>query len=96
MDILPDSTSPIPEKVVETGEFHQALTTILRQLPADWREPFILHIRDGLSVEDVAQMEGLPIDEFTTASIWRVSFSARTWWMSIGTHCSHRQPSLTS
>jgi RNA polymerase sigma-70 factor (ECF subfamily) len=63
IDVLPNPSSPIPEQVVESLEFQHALATILRQLPTAWREPFLLHVRDGLSLREVAQMEGLPMAE---------------------------------
>jgi RNA polymerase sigma factor (sigma-70 family) len=63
IDVLPNPSSPIPEQVVESLEFQHALATILRQLPTAWREPFLLHVRDGLSLREVAQMEGLPVGE---------------------------------
>jgi RNA polymerase sigma factor (sigma-70 family) len=63
IDVLPNPSSPVPEQVVESLEFQHTLATILRQLPTIWREPFLLHIRDGLSLRDVAQMEGLHVAE---------------------------------
>src|SRR5258708_6985739 len=63
VDILPDPTSPIPDQIVESSEFQRALATVLRQLPTDWREPFLLHTRDGLSLHDVAQLEGVSVAE---------------------------------
>jgi RNA polymerase sigma factor (sigma-70 family) len=63
IDVLPNPSSPIPEHVVESLEFQHALATILRQLPTIWREPFLLHVRDGLSAREVAEIEGLPVAE---------------------------------
>lgn len=61
IDVLPDPTSPIPEHVVEGNEFQQGLSSLLGQLPSAWREPFVLHVRDGLTLRQVAQVEGLPV-----------------------------------
>jgi RNA polymerase sigma factor (sigma-70 family) len=63
IDILPDPSSPIPEDVVASWEFQRALASILRQLPTRWREPFLLHVRDGQPIRDVAQLEGAPVAE---------------------------------
>jgi RNA polymerase sigma factor (sigma-70 family) len=60
VDIFPDPSSPVPEQLVESLEFQQALASILRQLPTSWREPFLLHVRDGLSLREVSQLEGVP------------------------------------
>jgi len=59
IDILPDPTAPIPEQVAESDEFQHALVAILCQLPADWRELFLLHVRDGYSIAAIAHLEGL-------------------------------------
>jgi RNA polymerase sigma factor (sigma-70 family) len=61
IDVLPDPTSPIPEQVVEDNQLQQGLSSLLNQLPSAWREPFVLHVRDGLSLRQVAQVEGLPV-----------------------------------
>jgi hypothetical protein len=49
--------------VVESLEFQQALVRILQQVPTAWREPFLLHVRDGLLVRQMAEMEGIPVAE---------------------------------
>jgi RNA polymerase sigma factor (sigma-70 family) len=63
IDILPDPTAEIPDQVVESEEFQQLLAKLLRQLPLIWREPFLLHVRDGLSLPEVARLEGVPVAE---------------------------------
>ncbi len=63
IDILPDPSAPVPEQVVESREFQQALASILSQLPDGWREPYLLHVRDGLTLTQVAAMEGVPRGE---------------------------------
>jgi hypothetical protein len=49
--------------VVESLEFQHALGAILRQLPTAWREPFLLDVRDGQSIREVAQLEGVSESE---------------------------------
>jgi DNA-directed RNA polymerase specialized sigma24 family protein len=63
IDILPDPTAPIPDRVLESAEFAQALAQILALLPDTWREPFVLHVRDGLTIREVAIIEGVPANE---------------------------------
>lgn len=63
IDILPNPSSPIPGQVVESLEFQHALGAILRQLPTAWREPFLLDVRDGQSIREVAQLEGVSESE---------------------------------
>jgi RNA polymerase sigma factor (sigma-70 family) len=60
IDILPDSSSPIPEEVVESRELQEELARLLSRLPQSWREPFLLRHRDGLSTRTIAKLEGLP------------------------------------
>jgi RNA polymerase sigma factor (sigma-70 family) len=63
VDVLPDPSSPIPEHVVESREFQHALLGLIRELPAAWREPFLLQVRDGLPLREIASLEGLPVRE---------------------------------
>jgi RNA polymerase sigma factor (sigma-70 family) len=63
VEVLPDPKAPIPEEVVDGLEFQRALLDLLGQLPGDWREAFLLHVRDGLSIEEVAAVEGIPSAE---------------------------------
>lgn len=63
IDLLPDPTAPIPEDVALSAEFQRALAAIFCQLPEQWREPFLLHVRDGLPLERVALIEGLTPEE---------------------------------
>jgi RNA polymerase sigma factor (sigma-70 family) len=63
IDILPDPTAPVPDQVVESLEFQRALAALLCQLPAEWREPFVLHVVDGLPLRQVARIEGLSLAE---------------------------------
>jgi RNA polymerase sigma factor (sigma-70 family) len=63
VEVFPDPKAPVPEEVVEGREFQRALLDLLRQLPGDWREAFLLHVRDGLSIDEVAAVEGIPSAE---------------------------------
>jgi RNA polymerase sigma factor (sigma-70 family) len=63
VEVLPDPKAPVPEEVVEGREFQRALLDLLGQLPGDWREAFLLHVRDGLSIDEVAAVEGIPSAE---------------------------------
>ena len=58
MDVLPDPTAPIPEEIIERREFQSALASIIGHLPESWREPFLMHMVDGMSVEEIARIEG--------------------------------------
>jgi RNA polymerase sigma factor (sigma-70 family) len=62
-EVLPDPRAPVPEEVVEGREFQRALLDPLSQLPGDWREAFLLHVRDGLSIDEVGAVEGIPAAE---------------------------------
>jgi RNA polymerase sigma factor (sigma-70 family) len=59
VDVLPDPKAAPPEQAVEKEEFQQALLSILLQLPEEWRESFLLRVRDGLSPAQVAAAEGI-------------------------------------
>jgi len=63
VEVLPDPKAPVPEEVVEAREIQRALLDLLGQLPGDWREAFLLHVRDGLSIDEVAAIEGIPAAE---------------------------------
>jgi RNA polymerase sigma factor (sigma-70 family) len=63
VEVLPDPKAPIPEEIVEGREFQRALLALLSQLPGDWREAFLLHVRDGLSIAEVAAVESIPTVE---------------------------------
>jgi len=52
-----------PEERVVRDEFQYIFITALRDLPDDLREPFLLHTRDGYDSEQVARMEGIPVEE---------------------------------
>lgn len=53
-DILIDADSKLPEDEVEYKEIEAHIDKLLAQLPAEWREAFILHVREELPVSDIA------------------------------------------
>jgi len=63
VDVLPDPNAPIPEQVVASEEFQRALAALLYQMPASWRDPFLLYAYDNLPLAQVARLEGLPVAE---------------------------------
>lgn len=63
IDILPDPAAPVPESVVEDEEFQQAMVLLLGDLPEAWREPFLLHTLEGCSLRQIAEYEGIPLEE---------------------------------
>ncbi len=63
IDILPDPTVLPPPEVLERQELQRYLNRTLAQLPESWREAFLLHRVDGYSIEEVAALEGEPVEE---------------------------------
>ncbi len=61
IDVIPDPNAPIPAEVVEGEDFQLVLAGLLGDLPESWREPFLLHVRDGYSLREVARMEGITV-----------------------------------
>ncbi len=62
IDILADPTAAIPEDVVLTEETQRILDEALDRLPESWREVFLLKV-DGWTDEQIAEAEGLPIQQ---------------------------------
>ncbi|MCU0609579.1 MAG: sigma-70 family RNA polymerase sigma factor [Chitinispirillaceae bacterium] len=62
-DILIDPDSIIPEQEVEYKEIETHIDKLLAQLPADWREAFILSVREDLPVSDIAINRGKSTNE---------------------------------
>jgi RNA polymerase sigma factor (sigma-70 family) len=62
-DLLENPGGQVPDEVVETEEFQGALLAILRQLPEDWREPFLLSVREGIDMQEISAAEGVPVAE---------------------------------
>ncbi len=61
IDVIPDPSAPLPAEVVEGHDFQLVLAGLLGDLPEAWREPLLLHVRDGYSLRDVARMEGITV-----------------------------------
>ncbi|MBN1293996.1 MAG: hypothetical protein JXB48_19320 [Candidatus Latescibacteria bacterium] len=57
-DIVIDENAEIPEDKVEYEEIETYIDKILSQLPADWREAFMLIEREGLVAEEIAKSKG--------------------------------------
>src|SRR5262245_43728159 len=64
-ELIPDSTTPVPEDVVAGHELQRALGRRLGEWPASLREPFLLMVVDGYGAKDVAAMEGVSPHEVT-------------------------------
>jgi RNA polymerase sigma factor (sigma-70 family) len=54
-DIVIDENAELPERKIEYEEIEIYIDRILSQLPADWREAFILIEREGISAEELAK-----------------------------------------
>ena len=54
-DIVIDENAEIPEQKIEYQEIEIYIDRVLSQLPADWREAFILIEREGISAEELAK-----------------------------------------
>jgi RNA polymerase sigma factor (sigma-70 family) len=61
IDVIPDPSAPIPAEVAEGHDFQLVLAGLLGDLPEAWREPLLLHVRDGYSLREVARMEGITV-----------------------------------
>ncbi|RMF75033.1 MAG: hypothetical protein D6738_04765 [Acidobacteria bacterium] len=53
-DLVDDPTMPLPEEVSAREELGRRAARAICDLPAAWREPFLLVAVDGMPVEDVA------------------------------------------
>jgi RNA polymerase sigma factor (sigma-70 family) len=60
-DIVIDEKAEIPEQKIEYEEIEVYIDKLLSQLPADWREAFILVEREGLHPKDLAENRGKSI-----------------------------------
>ncbi len=61
-DILIDADSIPPERQVEYKEIETLIDKLLAQLPVDWRDAFILSVREGLSISDIASNKEKSLD----------------------------------
>jgi len=65
-DILIDPDSIPAERHVEYMEIEMHIDKLLAQLPADWREIFILFAREDLSIAAIAKNKGKSVEEIRT------------------------------
>lgn len=57
-DILVDPDTILPEQEVVYKEIETYIDKLLAQLPADWREAFILSVREDIPIDDIAYIRG--------------------------------------
>jgi RNA polymerase sigma factor (sigma-70 family) len=65
-DILIDPDTITAERQVEYLEIEMLIDKLLAQLPADWRDIFILHVREDLPISSIAQNKGKSVGEIRT------------------------------
>ena len=61
-DVLPDPNAVLPLAKLERAEFERYLDLTFAELPHPWREMFLLHAVDGLSLEEIAHLQGRPVE----------------------------------
>ncbi|MBF0430642.1 MAG: sigma-70 family RNA polymerase sigma factor [Fibrobacteria bacterium] len=61
-DILIDADSILPEQKVEYDAIESHIDKLLAQLPDEWRNAFILCVREGIPIEDIACNRGLELE----------------------------------
>ena len=61
-DVLIDADTVLPEQEVEYREIETHIDKLLSQLPADWRNAFILSLREGLSIADISANQGKSLE----------------------------------
>jgi len=62
-DILIDPDTILPEQEVIYKEIETHIDKLLSQLPTDWRNAFILFVREDIPVSDIARNSGKTIEE---------------------------------
>lgn len=62
-DVLPNPEAPPPAEAIENREVQDYFCCTLGQLPEAWREPLLLRVVDGYSVEEIAKLEGTSVAE---------------------------------
>ena len=65
-DVNPADARPTPEKQLELGEDRQALELAIRSLPAAQRDVLVLSTLSGLSLAEVAEVVGAPVNTVKT------------------------------
>ena len=61
-DIIADPAARLPDEECELDELWEHLDRTFSRLPEAWREIFLLHAVDGLSLREVAEIEGRPLE----------------------------------
>jgi RNA polymerase sigma factor (sigma-70 family) len=61
-DLLPDTALPLPAEVYEQGELWECVDRTFAALPEPWREIFFLHAVDGYTMDEVASLQGRPVE----------------------------------
>ena len=74
VDVLPNPEAPPPNQAIENRQVQDYFCCLLGQLPERWREPLLLRVVDGHSVEEIARLEGT-----SPAEIQRDLWQARSW-----------------
>lgn len=59
VSILADPNARLPEEELERAETWEALRSLFRKMPEQWREVFLLSAVDGWSDEEIAEAEGI-------------------------------------
>lgn len=62
-DVLPNPEAPPPAQAIENRQIQDYFCCTLGQLPEAWREPLLLRVVDGYSVEEIARLEGESVAE---------------------------------
>lgn len=63
IDIVADPTAEQPMETAERKELLRVTLHSLARLPDTWREALLLHALDDYPIQQIAEMEGLPIRE---------------------------------
>jgi DNA-directed RNA polymerase specialized sigma24 family protein len=64
-EVLPDTNSPLPEDEAAAAELQRAIARVVGELPPELREPLLMVLADGYEPDEVAALEGLPLEEVT-------------------------------
>ena len=74
VDVLPNPEAPPPDQAIENRGVQDYFCCMLGQLPEAWREPLLLRVVDGYSVEKITNLEGTSPSE-----VQRDLWQARSW-----------------
>jgi RNA polymerase sigma factor (sigma-70 family) len=62
-DLVPDANVPTPEQILESRDLQRYVNQTLARMPKAWRDAFVLHHAEGLSLGEVAAVTGQPQPE---------------------------------